>query len=318
MCYAGRVSEQVNLHDAEAVVDLFNRAADALRTNPNRRGCVVHLPSDRGRLLATGDLHDNPNHFKRVIELARLDESPDHHVVLHELIHGEHLINSMDFSHRMLARVAETVLAHPTQVHPMLANHELSQMTGKGVSKGAGNSVELFNDALEYVYGDAWVEVSEAICDLIRAMPLAVLSEGYRGSPSRAHGHGYRGSPSRATGGVLCAHSLPNARSMTTFDLNVLDRDLTDDDYASPTGSAYAMVWGRQYTPEQVQSLAEHWNVQLFCLGHQHVETGIENVMPSVVVLNSDHAHGKALPLDLANLISAEEAPMYAVPLGGL
>lgn len=282
----------MNLRDAEAVIDLFDCAVETLQNDPHRRGCAVRLPA-HGKLLATGDLHDNPAHLHRTIELARLDHSQDNHVVLHELIHGDNLINSMDFSHRMLARVAELVVQYPLQVHPMLANHELSQMTGKGVSKGAGNSVEFFIDAVEYVFGDASQEVMDAIKRFIRALPLTVLSEN----------------------GVLCAHSLPNERSMKNFDLNLLDRELGDEDYAAPAGSAYLMVWGRQYLPEQVAMLAERWSVKLFCLGHQHVETGIENVMPHVVVLNSDHAHGKVLPLDLANLVSAEEAPMFALPL---
>lgn len=286
------MTETVKLHDAEAVIEVLEHATRVMREAAVRRGCAVRLPA-RGRLLATGDLHDNPQHLQRIIELARLDDSAEHHVVLHELIHGEHLINSMDFSYRMLARVAELVVAYPAQVHPMLANHELSQMTGKGVSKGAGNSVELFNDALEYVFGDAWEEVSDAVKGFIRAMPLAIMSDG----------------------GVLCAHSLPSQRSMATFDLDILDRELTDDDYAAPAGSAYAMVWGRKYVPEQVAALAAHWNISLFCLGHQHVETGIETVMDGVVVLNSDHKHAKVLAIDLAEVLGADEAPMFATPL---
>ncbi len=280
------------MRDAEAVIDLFDRAADAVRSHPDRAGSVVTLPA-HGRLLATGDLHDNPAHLQRIIELAALDASPDHHVVMHEMIHGEHLINSMDFSHRMLARVAELILKYPAQVHPVLANHELSQLTGKGVSKGAGNSVELFNDAIEFVFGDHWDEVLDAIKRFIRAMPLALRSEG----------------------GVLCAHSLPTARAMKHFDPDVIDRELTDEDYTAPNGSAYMMVWGRRYTADQVASLARHWDVMLFCLGHQHVATGIETPFPQVVVLNSDHEQGKVLPLDLANLVTAEEAPMFATPL---
>ena len=70
------------------------------------------------------------------------------------MIHGERLLNGMDFSYRMLGRVAQLVIDWPDQVHPILANHELAQLTGRGVSKGAGNSVELFNDALEFVFGE--------------------------------------------------------------------------------------------------------------------------------------------------------------------
>src|SRR5687767_13520793 len=96
----------VNLRDASAVISLFERAAESMRRSPVRSGSVIRLPA-RGRLLATGDLHDNPVHLQKIIRLAKLEGSPDHHVVLHEMIHGERLINGLDLSHRMLARVAE-------------------------------------------------------------------------------------------------------------------------------------------------------------------------------------------------------------------
>jgi hypothetical protein len=253
----------------------------------------VRLPA-RGRLLATGDLHDNPAHLERVIELARLGVSPDHHVVLHELIHGERLVNGMDFSYRMLGRVAALVERHPAQVHPVLANHELAQMTGKGVSKGAGNSVELFRDAIEFAFGERSEEVDEAIRAFIRSMALAVLSED----------------------GVLCAHSLPAEAAMAKFDPGVLDRALVEEDYRAPFGAAHLMTWGRRWTPEQVERLAETWGVRLFVVGHEHVESGIEVRGPRVVVLNTDHEHARVLPIDLARVPTAEEALMRAIPLG--
>lgn len=290
----------VSLNDASQVVRLFREAANVLRASLLRRGCCVHLPS-RGRLLATGDLHDNPEHLRRILTLARLDASPDHHVVLHEMIHGDRHINGMDFSYRMLARAAELVVQHPQQVHPLLANHELAQMTGKGVSKGAGNSVELFNAALEYVFSDACDDVAQAINLFIRAMPLTLKSE------------------SRSAGGVLCAHSLPGDSSMTRFDLDVLERELTDADYAGPNGAAYAMVWGRKRTEgATTEQLAARWNVKLFCLGHEHAETGIEMRGSRIIILNSDHARACALPIDLAAVPSAEEAMMMAVPLSSV
>ncbi len=286
------MSEQPNLNDAAVVVDLLDRAAEALRSHAMRRGSSVRLPA-KGRLLATGDLHDNPFHLQKILRLAKLDASPDHHVVLHELIHGERLLNGMDFSFRMLARVAGFVLAHPGQVHPLLANHELAQMTGTGVSKGAGNSVVLFQDAIDYVFGDAAGDVAQAIHGFIRAMPLAL----------------------RSADGVLCAHSIPGDRARAHFDPGVLDRPLTDADYESPHGAARLMTWGRGYGAENVESLAEAWNVRLFCLGHEHADTGIEVRGSRVVILNSDHEHAMVLPIDLAAVPTAEEAIMHAVPL---
>jgi hypothetical protein len=292
MGYPVRVNDRANHRDAEQVAATFQQAADALRNSPFRRGSAVRLPR-RGRLLVTGDLHDNPEHFRKIVHLAKLDESRDHHLVLHEIIHGEHLLNGMDFSYRMLTNVAELVCSHPHQVHPLLANHELSQLTGRGVSKGAGNSVDLFNDAIEYVFGDDAQTVIEAIHGFFLAMPLALVTES----------------------GALVAHSLPNALTMKSFDLGILDRELTKEDYISPTGSAYSMVWGRMYDEASVQKLAEAWGAQLFLLGHQHVVTGIEQVMPHVIVLNSDHERAVVLPLGLEELPTAEELLMSAVPL---
>ncbi|UCD74199.1 MAG: metallophosphoesterase [Phycisphaerales bacterium] len=283
------------MQNAEAVCGLLEQAAEAMLSADNRRGSVVRLPA-RGRLIVTGDLHDNPFHLRKLLRLAKLDTSPDHHLILQEMIHGERLLNGMDFSHRMLIKGAQLVCEYPHQVHPLLANHELSQMTGVGVSKGAGNSVDLFNDALQFVYGDRCEEVAEAINAFVRAMPLALISEG----------------------GVFCAHSLPAERMMRHFDETVFDRELTDEDYRKPHGAAHLLVWGRDYSQDQVAKLAEARNVKLFCLGHEHAEMGLEMRMPQVLVLNTDHERAAALPLDLAAVPEAEEALPGAIPLNAL
>ena len=93
------------------VVDLFRAAADSMRSAANREGCISKIPS-QGRLLATGDLHDNPMHFAKVVSLAGLDADPDHHVILQELIHGERTMNGLDLSYRMLVKVALLLLKH--------------------------------------------------------------------------------------------------------------------------------------------------------------------------------------------------------------
>jgi hypothetical protein len=280
----------VNLQDAAAVSELFDRAAVALRASPCRCGSTVRLPA-RGWLLATGDLHDNQEHLLKIIRLARLEASPDHHVVLHEIVHGEVLVNGVDLSHRMLARVAQLVVGHPRQVHVLLGNHELAQMTGQGVSKGAGDNVELFNDGLAFAFGDAWQTVADSINGFIAAMPLAAVSES----------------------GLLCAHSLPG--SLDRFDPDVLGRELTDDDYVGGTGSAYLMVWGRGFGERVLDALAERWGVGLFVLGHEHVANGLAVRGERLVILNSDHEFATVVPIDLARVPAAEAAVPLAIRL---
>ena len=94
--------------DADVVIDLFREAAEANHNAACRVGCADVVPA-QGTLLATGDLHDNPVNFARVLKLARLDDSTAGHprrVMLHEVIHSERLMGGVDTSHRALMRVA--------------------------------------------------------------------------------------------------------------------------------------------------------------------------------------------------------------------
>ncbi|MFK7961033.1 MAG: metallophosphoesterase [Phycisphaerales bacterium] len=303
-----------NHRDPGAVIEAFLAAAEQLTTSPVRHGSVHRIPL-RGRLLATGDLHDNPVHYQRIVAAARLGASRDHHVVLHELIHGDRLINGMDFSYRMLLEVAALCLAHPGQVHPILANHELSQLTGAGVSKGGGNSVELFLDAVHFVFSADGDEVEAAVNSFLAAMPLALIASDMDDANESNIADDAR--PSSAPG-ILCSHSLPSAALFGEFDPSILDRPLEDVDRRRPTGDAYLMTWGRGYDETVIEALAARWNIGMFILGHQFVESGIETVGDRVVILNSDHESGRVLPIDLADPPRVAECPMFAMPLAGM
>ena len=286
----------IGMQDAEAVCRLLREAAAAMLACPLRRGSTVHLPM-RGRLLLTGDLHDNPTHFQAVKLASRLERSTDNHVVLHELIHGDRLVNGVDLSYRMLCRVAQMVLAHPGQVHVILANHELAQAFRQPVSKGAGDNLALFDAGLEWAFGDAMNEVEEAIDAFVRAMPLAL----------------------RTASGVQVSHSLPSPQELEGFDMGILDRLLVPDDYEHRTGSAWRMVWGRGWTPDLLRTLADAWGVKLFVLGHAHIENGVDAPFQNLLVLNTDHERGRVVPLILDHAPPpVEELALHAMPVASL
>ncbi len=69
---------------------------------------------------------------------------------------------------------------------------------------------------------------------------------------------------------------------------------------------------------EQVEALAARWEVKLFCLGHEHAPSGVEARGSRLVIINSDHDHGCALPVDLSALPRADEAIELAVPLAAV
>lgn len=275
---------------AAAVERTFMEAAGTLRASPWRVGCCERLPR-RGSLLATGDLHDYPGHLEAILMLADLDAGPDRHVTLHELIHGESLVNRMDLSYRMLLRAADLVRAYPGQVHPLVANHEIAQCFRMRVSKGAGDQVELFDDGLDFVFGDDSDTVAAAINAFIRSMPLAL----------------------RCDNGAFLSHSVP----ADAFDAAALDRELTDADYASQSGIAWRFTWGRVHAAAHMDAVRSALGARLLVLGHVKAEMGAASPSPGVLVLNSDHERGAVVPIDLAaDAPDAEDAVTAMIPLG--
>ena len=196
---------QIDLQDAQTTIAVFREGAAANRNASCRRGSI-DLIEPPGTLIATGDLHDNPLHLQRLVNIAgfeghaeddaqalELDRFPQpHHLLLHEVIHSDRLMNGMDFSYRALARVAALKADHPELVHTLLANHELSQIIGAGIIKDGIKVVEAFNEGVAYVFGDDADEVNDAIEDFVRSMPIALRCV------SKA-------------GDILCAHSLPGS-----------------------------------------------------------------------------------------------------------
>jgi hypothetical protein len=309
------ILEQVDMRDAGAVVAALEDGARACREAACRRGSVDVVgvrPEDRGTaagtLIATGDLHDNPLHLARVVRAAGMEfadaeseeagsESWATYLTLHELIHGDRLVNGMDYSYRVLTRAAALKATFPERVHVLLANHEIAQYMGSPVMKDGVRCNEAFEEALEAAFGEGWGEVYRAVKTFIRSLPLAlrVKREGL--------------------GDVLCAHSLPAPAMMERFDAGVLERELTEEDFQPRRGSAYLMTWGRDHTPEQLAMLGERWGVGLFVLGHEKAENGAMVLGPNAIVLNSDHARGVYARVDLGSVATTEEVAEGCVSL---
>lgn len=283
----------IDLRDPDAVCRALTEGAEANREAECRQGSIDVI-SPPGRLIATGDLHDNPMHFARLLELSGMDGNREvAHLTLHEIIHPDQLFGEVDFSYRALTRVARLKADYPEHAHVLLANHELAQIIGSGIVKNGVRVVEAFNDGVAHTFGDEAWRVTEAIEVFVRSMPLAL----------RCH---------TPVGDILCAHSLPGAAAMGRFDATILEREITDEDLAPRRGSAHLMIWGRDYDAEQLEDLVERWGVVMFILGHQHAPNGVELVRPNAVVLNTDHERGKYLEIDLAAPPTPEECVSLA------
>ena len=280
--------------DARSIYNLLIRAADVNRQTTARKGATIHLPS-HGQVLMTGDLHDHTLNLQRILKLAALEKNPDHYLILHEIIHGQHRINGCDMSIRTLARIAALKLQFPDQVHVLQANHELAQLRNEGILKGGVNVIEAFDLGLEFLYADEAPLVRKAMYEYIESLPLAA----------------------KCPSGLLFSHSLPSVRFLEKFDTKVIDRWPTQSDLAIK-GHAYNMVWGRRHTKKVADVLGKAWGADQFILGHQPAEMGYETQGDRMLVLASNHEHGVALPIDLSKTYDQPRLIEQIVPLASI
>jgi hypothetical protein len=282
------------LNDAQSVIDAL-RAGAAANLGAACRAASVDRIEGPGKLIATGDLHDNPVAMGKLVRLAgmvlneagmsddaRPAASEISHLTLHEIIHSDRLVHGMDMSYRTLTRVADLKARYPEHVHVLLGNHELAQYTNAGVLKDGVRCVDVFNDGVQFTFGDDAQRVDDAIKEFIRSLPIALEVHTPRGT-------------------ILCAHSVPAAAGMARFDAEIVRRELHDDDYIPRTGSAYLMTWGRGYDEQSLEDLVERWGVYMFILGHEKAEDGVLFIQPNAIILASDHERGTYLPIDLSD-----------------
>lgn len=318
----GSILELVNMRDAGAVeAALLVGARACLEVSIRRGSCeVVEVRSvDAGMpaatLIATGDLHDNPLHMARLVRAAGIEEAfaarsagddarEPAHLTLHELIHGDRLMNGLDYSYRVLVRAAMLKSMFPERVHVLLANHELAQLTGAQVAKSGVRCNEAFDEAIDVTFGSDAERVRAAVHAFIRALPLGVRFD--RGAFAEGEGD---------VGDIFCAHSLPAPGILESFDWGVLDRALTDDDLKPRSGAAHQMTWGRGHTGADYDLAHKRLGTGLFLLGHELAEEGWHAAARNAVILNSDHDRGVYAKIDLAQPESVQEIGWECVRL---
>ncbi len=71
----------------QTIIDLLNKGVEASNADRFRRGNLIRLPAD-GSLIITGDIHGHRRNFERIAAFANLENKPDRHIVLQEIIHG--------------------------------------------------------------------------------------------------------------------------------------------------------------------------------------------------------------------------------------
>ena len=262
---------------ADQVVETFGAAADENRMEPLRQEQVVFLPGE-GELWMTGDLHDHRRNFDKLVKAADLGNNPSRHLILHELIHGDHYdAAGAEESWITLYRAAELKCDFPEQVHFLLANHDLAQIHGKGIMKAGLSVCEAFTKGVKRAFEGQHNVVNVAISEFLLSLPLAV----------------------RTHNGIFCCHSMPTDDQIDTFDFTIFDRPLAGPDYAQRTGPVYQLIWGRHMSPATADKFAEKVGADLILTGHQPQEGGYLTNGEHHLIIASEHNQGVFLAANL-------------------
>ncbi len=277
------------------VADILRQAAQLNRQGPQRQGNTVHVPPGR-ELLVAGDIHGRRDILNRIIAHAALGSHGQRVLVLQELIHGPlDPATGQDRSVELVMRAARLKVAYPEQVLLLLGNHDLAQATGKEITKGGMDACRDFTAGVQAAFPDSAAEVIEAMSEFFLSQPLAA----------------------RCASGTMACHSLPSPNRMETAGVKILTQPWREDDLLRG-GCVYEWTWGRNYTDEQVETLADELKVEFFVLGHQPSDMGWQLATPRAMIVASDHNNGCILQFDADTPLTSELAVAALRPVADL
>ncbi|ARN57638.1 metallophosphoesterase [Sedimentisphaera salicampi] len=262
---------------AQQYIASFKEACALNRHQAVRDGNIIKLP-EKGRVIVAGDLHGYDPAFDKIKKYADLENNPDTHLVIQEIVHGGPKdASGGGLSFRLLKKVCDLKTAFPENVHMILSNHDCSTITGSDVLKAGEEMRKRFEKGLQNTFSEQWEDVLLAIKQLLFYQSIAVRTEN----------------------GFFISHSLPMERFKDEFEQDVFSRPLLISDMNRPN-SVYSLTWGKKHSTEFLTELAKKLNTKFFILGHQNYPEGYLISPPNAVIITTEHSSGCICELDLA------------------
>jgi hypothetical protein len=258
----------------------YQQATEANLHAPDRVGNLIVLTAEKcDEVMLTGDLHGHRQNFNRIKRIADLKGHPRRHLVLQEVCHGGPVYreNGGCMSHTLLEDVAALIVQYPRQVHFLLGNHELAEMTDYPIQKNKQMLNLQFRLGLQQMYGAETEKVREAYLPFLQSCPLAV----------------------RLPHGIFVSHSIPESCDTRPFDATIFDREISYTEYFERSG-VFQLVWGRDYRQLNAQAFAELVGARILINGHEPCYEGFSVPNDYQIILDccGDKSAYAILPLD--------------------
>ncbi len=280
---------------AEEFIKLLEEGIGANQQDKYRKVNLVVLPQT-GDLVVAGDIHGHRRNFERIVSYTNLDQNPDRHLILQEIIHGGPEDEKGGCrSYELLADAVKLKINYPDRVHFILANHDTAFINNSDVMKNGKEMNAAMRAAMLRRFGKDAQKLESALERFLFSQPLAVKC------PNR----------------IWISHSLPSDRMVEKFDFTIFDRTLKISDIVRPN-SAYLLTWGRGQSIEGVRFLAQRLDVDFFVLGHQVQEAGWMSNDENLVIIDSQHNHGHLLRIDLAAQYTIKKLVDSLVPIASI
>lgn len=282
--------------NTKEIISALESGTKANRRDPFRMGNLIYLDGP-GQVIMTGDLHGHTANFEKLCRLAQLDKNPHCHLILHELLHSTDNPEDPDqcHSYRLLAHAAHLKAQFPRQLHILLGNHALAQVTRDEVVKNGQPMVRALNTGIWAAFNQDAGPVMQALDEFIMSMPIAA----------------------RTDNRIWLSHSLPSKRHLAKFDNAIFEKKLTLEDMKD-NHSLRALTWDRTHNQECLEKLREMWDVDFFIVGHQPQSRGCRQLHKHLIILASDHPHGAYLPFKLRHPYQPDELFDLTKPLAAL
>ena len=255
------------------------RAAKANRDDLFRHGQLIDLPGS-GDVLIAGDLHGHLANFQRIVKIADLPHHPQRHLILQELIHAMYE-DTPDNSHRLLEEAALLKSFYPSQVHILLANHDVAELLHLDILKRARSVLRAFDAAIEEAYAFNKDVVRKAYMGFLRTLPWAAAT----------------------STGLFLSHSLPDERYLGLFSRELFTQADERPDL-SKTSPAFRLTWGRDLSSHTAADFAARVGADVLIIGHHPCRDGHAEPNPHTIILDSKDSHGACLLLPLDQPLS--------------
>ncbi len=271
----------------ERIIDTYQQAAQATRQTPGRHHGVVQLTAELAdEVMVTGDLHGHRQNFNTIRRVADLASHPRRHLVLQEVCHGgPHYPDSGGcMSHTLLEDVAKLKTQFPAQVHFLLGNHELAELTEYPIQKNKQMLNLMFRLGLQHTYGPATEKVRQSYLPFLESSPLAV----------------------RLPGGIFISHSIPENVEASDFDKTIFTREIRSLELYEHS-SIFALVWGRDYQPDNARAFAEMVDARVVINGHEPCPEGFDVPNDTQIILDCCSDQGRYVMLPVGQELSQDQ-----------